>query len=51
MSKKFNGKQEYRGVHKIISRFDTSAVLDDVSVVLGKQYASNKRKMSYESIG
>ena len=42
MSRKFNGKQEHCGVPEIISRFDTSVVLDDVVVVLGKQFASNK---------
>ena len=50
MSRKFNGKQEHHGVAKIISKFDTLAVLDDVRVVLGKQSTSNKQKMSSESI-
>ena len=36
MSRKFNGKKEPHGVPEIISGFDTSVVLDDVRVVLGK---------------
>ena len=51
MSRKFNGKKEPHGVLEIISGFDTSVILDDVHVVLGKQYAANKQKRSYESIG